>query len=143
MNPGRSAGCPRRRSASAAIGLTHVAHDNLCVNNIYRNANDELRRKYLPGLCNGTLIGALGLTEPGAGSDALGSMRTTAKKDGDDYILNGTKCWITNGGVADFYTVFATLDAYSFGQTVPAAPESMIGTSLIICASACWFFSST
>ncbi len=72
--------------ASAAIGLTHVAHDNLCVNNIYRNANDDLRRKYLPGLCNGTLIGALGLTEPGAGSDALGSMRTTAKKDADDYI---------------------------------------------------------
>ena len=93
--------------ASAAIGLTHVAHDNLCVNNIYRNANDDLRRKYLPGLCNGTLIGALGLTEPGAGSDALGSMRTTAKKDGDDYILNGAKIYITNGPIADVVLVYA------------------------------------
>ncbi|MGF6863050.1 alkylation response protein AidB-like acyl-CoA dehydrogenase, partial [Rhodobacteraceae bacterium MBR-64] len=72
--------------ASAAIGLSQVAHDNLCINNIYRNANDDLRRKYLPDLCKGKLVGALGLTEPGAGSDALGSMRTTAKKDGDDYI---------------------------------------------------------
>jgi Acyl-CoA dehydrogenases len=87
--------------------LTHVAHDNLCVNNIYRNANDDLRRKYLPGLCNGTLVGALGLTEPGAGSDALGSMRTTAKKDGDDYILNGTKIYITNGPIADLVLVYA------------------------------------
>ena len=93
--------------ASAAIGLTHVAHDNLCVNNIYRNANDDLRRKYLPGLCNGTLIGALGLTEPGAGSDALGSMRTTAKQDGDDYILNGAKIYITNGPIADLVLVYA------------------------------------
>jgi isovaleryl-CoA dehydrogenase len=93
--------------SSAAIGLTHVAHDNLCVNNIYRNANDDLRRKYLPGLCDGTLIGALGLTEPGAGSDALGSMRTTAKKDGDDYILNGSKIYITNGPIADLVLVYA------------------------------------
>ncbi len=83
--------------ASAAIGLTHVAHDNLCVNNIYRNANDDLRRKYLPGLCNGTLVGALGLDEPGAGSDALGSMRTTGKKDGEDYILNWPKIYFTTG----------------------------------------------
>ena len=93
--------------ASAAIGLTHVAHDNLCVNNIYRNANDDLRKKYLPGLCDGSLIGALGLTEPGAGSDALGSMRTTARKDGDDYILNGAKIYITNGPVADLVLVYA------------------------------------
>ena len=93
--------------ASAAIGLSHVAHDNLCVNNIYRNANDVLRRKYLPGLCNGTMIGALGLTEPGAGSDALGSMRTTAKKDGDHYILNGSKIYITNGPIADIVLVYA------------------------------------
>jgi isovaleryl-CoA dehydrogenase len=93
--------------SSAAIGLTHVAHDNLCVNNIYRNANDDLRRKYLPGLCNGTMVGALGLTEPGAGSDALGSMRTTAKKDGDDYILNGSKIYITNGPIADLVLVYA------------------------------------
>tara|TARA_E500000318_G_scaffold78156_1_gene73063 strand:+ start:21110 stop:22303 length:1194 start_codon:yes stop_codon:yes gene_type:complete len=93
--------------ASAAIGLSQVAHDNLCVNNIYRNANDELRRKYLPELCEGKLIGGLGLTEPGAGSDALGSMRTTARRDGDDYILNGTKIYITNGPIADIVLVYA------------------------------------
>ena len=93
--------------ASAAIGLSHVAHDNLCVNNIYRNANEDLRRKYLPGLCDGSLIGALGLTEPGAGSDALGSMRTTARKDGDQYVLNGSKIYITNGPIADIVLVYA------------------------------------
>lgn len=93
--------------ASAAIGLSHVAHDNLCLNNIYRNANDDLRRKYLLGLCNGSLIGALGLTEPGAGSDALGSMRTTARKDGDHYVLNGSKIFITNGPIADIVLVYA------------------------------------
>lgn len=93
--------------ANAAIGLTFLAHDNLCVNNIYRNANEETRRKYLPGLCDGSLIGALGLTEPGAGSDALGSMKTTAQKDGDDYILNGTKIFITNGPIADIVLVYA------------------------------------
>jgi len=93
--------------ASAAIGLSQVAHDNLCVNNIYRNASDDLRRKYLPGLCDGSLVGALGLTEPGAGSDALGSMRTTARRDGDDYVLNGTKIYITNGPIADIVLVYA------------------------------------
>ena len=92
---------------NAAIGLTHLAHDNLCVNNIYRNASEKTRRKYLPGLCDGTLIGALGLTEPGAGSDALGSMKTTARKDGNDYILNGSKIFITNGPIADIVLVYA------------------------------------
>ncbi|MEQ9447344.1 MAG: acyl-CoA dehydrogenase family protein, partial [Rhodospirillaceae bacterium] len=90
-----------------AFGLSFVAHDNLCANNIYRNGNEEQRRKYLPGLCSGKTVGALGLTEPGAGSDALGSMRTTAKKDGDDYVLNGTKIYITNGPIADVLLVYA------------------------------------
>ena len=90
-----------------ALGLSWVAHENLCANNIYRNGNEAQRRKYLPGLCAGTLIGALGLTEPGAGSDALGSMRTTARKEGDHYILNGTKIFITNGPVADVLLVYA------------------------------------
>jgi len=62
-----------------AIALSWAAHDNLCVNNIFRNANEVQRRQYLPGLCDGSKIGALGLTEPGAGSDALGSMRSTAR----------------------------------------------------------------
>jgi isovaleryl-CoA dehydrogenase len=90
-----------------ALGLAWVAHDNLCVNNIYRNANEEQRRRYLPGLCSGQHVGALGLTEPGAGSDALGSMRTTARRAGDHYLLNGSKLYITNGPVADVLLVYA------------------------------------
>ena len=90
-----------------ALSLSWIAHENLCLNNIYRNANEDLRQKYLPDLCSGKAIGALGLTEPGAGSDALGSMRTTAKRDGDHYILNGSKIFITNGPVADTLLVYA------------------------------------
>ncbi len=90
-----------------ALGLAWVAHDNLCVNNIYRNANEEQRRRYLPGLCSGKHVGALGLTEPGAGSDALGSMRTTARRHGEHYLLNGSKLYITNGPVADVLLVYA------------------------------------
>ena len=93
-----------------AFALSWVAHDNLCVNNIYVNANDEQKQKYLPQLCDGSHIGALGLTEPGAGSDALGSMRTTARRDGDNFILNGTKLYITNGPVADVLLVYAKTD---------------------------------
>jgi isovaleryl-CoA dehydrogenase len=90
-----------------ALGLAWVAHDNLCVNNIYRNANEEQRRRYLPRLCSGEHVGALGLTEPGAGSDALGSMRTTARRQGEHYLLNGSKLYITNGPVADVLLVYA------------------------------------
>lgn len=93
-----------------AMALACVAHDNLCANNIYRNGNEAQRQKYLPGLCSGRKIGALGLTEPGAGSDALGSMRTTARRDGDHYVLNGTKIYITNGPVADVLLVYAKTD---------------------------------
>lgn len=93
-----------------ALALSVVAHDNLCANNIYRNGNEEQRRKYLPDLCSGRKVGALGLTEPGAGSDALGSMRTTARRDGDAYVLNGSKIYITNGPVADVLLVYAKTD---------------------------------
>src|ERR1700709_1464096 len=93
-----------------AMALSYVAHDNLCVNNIYRNGDEFQRRKYLPDLCAGRTIGALGLTEPGAGSDALGSMRTTARRDGDSYVLNGGKIYITNGPVADVILVYAKTD---------------------------------
>ena len=93
-----------------ALGLAWVAHDNLCMNNILRNANDDIRKRYIPGLVDGSLIGALGLTEPGAGSDALGSMATTARRDGDDYVLNGRKLYITNGPVADVLLVYAKTD---------------------------------
>jgi len=90
-----------------AFALSWVAHDNLCVNNIYANANESQRRQYLPQLCDGTHIGALGLTEPGAGSDALGSMRTTARREGDTYVLTGSKLYSTNGPVADLLLVDA------------------------------------
>lgn len=93
-----------------ALALAWVAHDNLCANNIYRNGNDDQRRRYLPDLCAGRTIGALGLTEPGAGSDALGSMRTTARRDGEHYVLNGSKIYITNGPVADVLLVYAKTD---------------------------------
>ena len=93
-----------------ALALSVVAHDNLCANNIYRNGNEAQRRKYLPDLCSGKTVGALGLTEPGAGSDALGSMATTARLDGDHYVLNGRKIYITNGPVADVLLVYAKTD---------------------------------
>lgn len=93
-----------------ALALSWVAHENLCLYNIFRNANDTLRQRYVPGLCSGKLTGALGLTEPGAGSDALGSMATTATRDGDDYVLNGRKIYITNGPVADVLLVYAKTD---------------------------------
>jgi isovaleryl-CoA dehydrogenase len=93
-----------------ATALSYVAHENLCVNNIARNASEALKRRYLPGLCDGSLVGALGLTEPGAGSDALGSMATTARRDGDNYILNGRKLYITNGPVADVVLMYAKTD---------------------------------
>ena len=93
-----------------ALALAWVAHDNLCVNNIYANGSDEQRARFLPKLCSGEWVGALGLTEPGAGSDALGSMSTTARREGDDYVLNGTKIYITNGPIADVVLVYAKTD---------------------------------
>ncbi|MED1949815.1 acyl-CoA dehydrogenase family protein [Brevibacillus centrosporus] len=94
---------------SAAIAVSYAAHANLCTHNLYHNATEEQRKKYLPGLCTGKLIGALGLTEPGSGSDAVG-MRTTARKVGDRYILQGSKTFITNGPVADVILVYAKTD---------------------------------
>ena len=93
-----------------AIALSYVAHENLCLNNIARNGSDEIRTRFLPRLCDGSAIGALGLTEPGAGSDALGSMATTARREGDYYVLNGSKLYITNGPVADVLLVYAKTD---------------------------------
>jgi isovaleryl-CoA dehydrogenase len=93
-----------------AIALSLLVHENLCMNNIVANASDELCRKYVPGMCEGRLIGALALTEPGAGSDALGGMRTRARREGDDYVLDGTKLFITNGPIADVVLVYAKTD---------------------------------
>jgi isovaleryl-CoA dehydrogenase len=93
-----------------AMALSWVAHENLCMNNLLRNGTPEQVERYVPGLCDGSLIGCLGLTEPGAGSDALGSMATTAVRDGDDYIVNGRKLYITNGPVADICLLYVKTD---------------------------------
>jgi isovaleryl-CoA dehydrogenase len=103
-----------------ALALSWVVHENLCLNNIFANANEEQRLRFLPRLCSGEWIGALGLTEPGAGSDALGSMRTTAHRDGDDYILNGTKIFITNGPIADLILVYAKTDPSAGAKGISA-----------------------
>jgi isovaleryl-CoA dehydrogenase len=103
-----------------AVALSYVAHENLCLNNIARNGNQSIRERYLPGLIDGSKIGALGLTEPGAGSDALGSMATTARREGDHYILNGRKLYITNGPVADYLLVYAKTDKAAGAKGISA-----------------------
>ena len=95
--------------ASAAVGLSYGAHSNLCVNQIRRWGNEEQKRKYLPRLISGEHVGALAMSEPGAGSDVV-SMKTRAEKKGDRYVLNGNKMWITNGPVADTLVVYAKTD---------------------------------
>lgn len=92
--------------ASASVGLSYGAHSNLCVNQIRRNGTEEQKHKYLPKLISGEHVGALAMSEPGAGSDVV-SMRLRAEKKGDRYILNGNKMWITNGPDADTLVVYA------------------------------------
>ena len=92
--------------ASASIALSYGAFSNLCVNQIYRNGNDEQRAKYLPKLVSGDWIGALAMSEPNAGSDVV-SMKLNAEDKGDHYVLNGSKMWITNGPDADVLVVYA------------------------------------
>jgi isovaleryl-CoA dehydrogenase len=92
--------------ASASVGLSYGAHSNLCVNQIKRNGNDKQRAKYLPKLISGEHVGALAMSEPGAGSDVI-SMKLKAQDKGDHYLLNGTKMWITNGPDADTLVVYA------------------------------------
>jgi isovaleryl-CoA dehydrogenase len=92
--------------ASASVGLSYGAHSNLCVNQVFRNGTPAQRRKFLPKLVGGEHVGALAMSEPGAGSDVV-SMRTRAEKSGDRYVLNGTKFWITNGPSADVIVVYA------------------------------------
>jgi isovaleryl-CoA dehydrogenase len=105
--------------ASAAVGLSYGAHSNLCVNQIRRNGTDAQRRNYLPKLIAGTHVGALAMSEPGAGSDVV-SMRTRADKKGDRYILNGSKMWITNGPVADTLVVYAKTDRTAGARGITA-----------------------
>ncbi len=93
----------------ASTGVTLSAHTSLASWPIYKFGTEEQKQRYLRPLATGEKIGAYGLTEPGSGSDS-GAMRTTARRDGDDYILNGSKIFITNGGIADTYVVFALTD---------------------------------
>jgi isovaleryl-CoA dehydrogenase len=92
--------------ASGSVGLSYGAHSNLCVNNLYLNGNEAQRQKYLPKLCSGEHVGALAMSEPGAGSDVVGSMSCRAVKHGDRWIANGNKMWITNGPDADTLIVY-------------------------------------
>jgi isovaleryl-CoA dehydrogenase len=114
--------------ASAAVGLSYGAHSNLCVNQIRRNGNEAQKRKYLPQLITGAHVGALAMSEPGAGSDVV-SMRLRADRQGDRYILNGTKLWITNGEVADTLVVYAKTrpDAGARGITAFLIEKGMKG----------------
>ncbi|MFZ8949335.1 MAG: isovaleryl-CoA dehydrogenase [Alphaproteobacteria bacterium] len=96
--------------ASGAVGLSYGAHSNLCVNQLRRNGNEEQKRRYLPKLISGEHVGALSMSEPGAGSDVV-ALRTRAEKKGDRYILNGSKMWCTNGPDADTLVVYARTKA--------------------------------
>jgi isovaleryl-CoA dehydrogenase len=114
--------------ASASVGLSYGAHSNLCVNQIARNGNADQKQRYLPKLISGEHVGALAMSEPGAGSDVV-SMRLRADKRGDRYVLNGSKMWITNGPNADTLVVYAKTDpdAGSRGITAFLIEKSFVG----------------
>ncbi len=92
--------------ASGSVGLSYGAHSNLCVNNIFLNGTTEQKRRLLPKLCSGEWVGALAMSEPGSGSDVVGSMACRAERKGDGWIANGSKMWITNGPDADVLLVY-------------------------------------
>ncbi|MBE0691814.1 MAG: isovaleryl-CoA dehydrogenase [Aquamicrobium sp.] len=117
--------------ASASVGLSYGAHSNLCVNQISRWGTPEQKEKYLPGLCAGTTVGALAMSEPGAGSDVV-SMRLRAEKRNDRYVLNGSKMWITNGPDAGTLVVYAKTDPerHSRGMTAFLIEREMAGFSV-------------
>ena len=104
---------------SASVGLSYGAHSNLCVNQIYRNGNEDQKRRYLPKLVTGEHVGALAMSESEAGSDVL-SMRLEAEKRGDRYVLNGSKMWITNGPDADVLVVYAKTDPAAESRGITA-----------------------
>ncbi len=105
--------------ASASVGLSYGAHSNLCVNQIKRNASPAQKRRYLPKLISGEHVGALAMSEPGAGSDVV-SMRLSARRDGDRWVLNGSKMWITNGPDADTLVVYAKTDREAGARGITA-----------------------
>jgi len=114
--------------ASASVGLSYGAHSNLCVNQIRRYGTPEQKRRYLPGLISGEHVGALAMSEPGAGSDVV-SMRLRAERRGERFVLNGTKMWITNGPEADTLVVYAktTPDAGPRGITAFLVEKGLKG----------------
>jgi len=116
--------------ASAAVGLSYGAHSNLCINQITKNASEEQKAKYLPKLISGEHVGALAMSEPGAGSDVV-SMRLKAEKRNDGFLLNGNKMWITNGPDADVLLVYAKTnpDAGSKGMSAFLVEKGMAGFS--------------
>jgi isovaleryl-CoA dehydrogenase len=102
--------------ASGAIGLSYGAHSNLCVNNLYANGTAAQRAKYLPKLCSGEHVGALAMSEPGAGSDVVGSMACRAELKGDVWVANGNKMWITNGPEANVLIVYMRTASRELGS---------------------------
>ncbi|EWG99873.1 hypothetical protein Q427_22560 [Halomonas sp. BC04] len=104
--------------ASASVGLSYGAHSNLCVNQLKINASAEQKAKYLPKLMTGEHVGALAMSEPGAGSDVV-SMKLRARKEGDHFVLNGNKMWITNGPDADVLVVYAKTDPEAGSKALP------------------------
>ncbi|MBZ9669437.1 isovaleryl-CoA dehydrogenase [Mesorhizobium sp. ES1-3] len=117
--------------ASASVGLSYGAHSNLCVNQINRWATPAQKEKYLPPLCSGEHVGALAMSEPGAGSDVV-SLKLRAEKRNDRYVLNGTKMWITNGPDAETLVVYAKTDPVreSRGITAFIVEKAMPGFSV-------------
>ncbi len=105
--------------ASASVGLSYGAHSQLCVNQISRNGTEAQKRRYLPRLISGEHVGALAMSEPGAGSDVVG-MRTRVEKRGDRYVLNGNKMWITNGPDADVLVIYAKTDPEAGSRGITA-----------------------
>ncbi len=118
--------------ASGSVGLSYGAHSNLCVSNLYANGSEAQRARYLPKLCTGEWKGALAMSEPGAGSDVVGSMQCRAEPDGDAWVANGSKMWITNGPEADVLIVYmrtAGKDAGSRCMTAFIVEKGMPGFS--------------
>ncbi|RWB66543.1 MAG: isovaleryl-CoA dehydrogenase [Mesorhizobium sp.] len=117
--------------ASASVGLSYGAHSNLCVNQINRWATPAQKEKYLPALCSGETVGALAMSEPGAGSDVV-SLRLRAEKRNDRYVLNGSKMWITNGPDAGTMVVYAKTDPerHSRGITAFIVEKTFAGFSV-------------
>jgi isovaleryl-CoA dehydrogenase len=105
--------------ASAGIGLSYGAHSNLCVNQIFKNGNEQQNEKYLPKLVSGEHIGALAMSEPNAGSDVV-SMKLRAEKRGDKYVLNGNKMWVTNGPDAHTFVIYAKTDVSAGAKGITA-----------------------